>query len=108
MKTNHQNNMAKSPKNNVRWTKSERKLMIDKISTYSKPSLGFKEVASVLGRTPEAVSWQYYNAIKKYSKKKAVQTAMNKVTKSNILKLEFDIQNISISNNKLILEIQQN
>jgi hypothetical protein len=97
-----------SPKNNVRWTKSERKTMLEKLATYSKPTLGFKEVANALGRTPEAVSWQYYNAIKKYSKKKAVQTAMNKVTKSNILKLEFDIQSISISNNKLILEIQQN
>ena len=97
-----------SPKNNVRWTKSERKTMLEKLATYSKPTLGFKEVANALGRTPEAVSWQYYNAIKKYSKKKAVQTAMNKVSKSNILRLEFDIQSISISNNKLILEIQQN
>lgn len=95
-----------SPKNNVRWTKSERKTMLEKLATYSKPTLGFKEVANALGRTPEAVSWQYYNAIKKYSKKKAVQTAMNKVTKSNILKLEFDIQSISISNNKVILEIK--
>jgi hypothetical protein len=95
-----------SPKNNVRWTKSERKTMLEKLATYSKPTLGFKEVASALGRTPEAVSWQYYNAVKKYSKKKAVQTAMNKVTKSNILKLEFDIQSISISNNKVILEIK--
>lgn len=100
--------MSKSPKNNVRWTKSERKTMLDKLSTYSKPTLGFKEVASALGRTPEAVSWQYYNAIKKYSKKRAVQTAMDKVTKSNILKLEFDIRSMSITNNKLILEIQQN
>ena len=33
---------------------------------------------------------------------------MNKVTKSNTLRLEFDIQSISISNNKVILEIQQN
>jgi len=98
--------MTKAIKNNLRWSKTERKTMLDKISTYSKPSLGFKEVASALGRTPEAVSWQYYNAIKKYSKKKAVQTAMNKVNKPNILKLEFDIQSISISNNKVILEIK--
>lgn len=92
-------------KNNTRWSKNDRKIMLDKLSTYSKPTLGFKEVASVLGRTPEAVSWQYYNAIKKYSKKRAVQTAMSKV-KSNTLKLEFDIKNISISNNKMILEIK--
>jgi len=98
--------MTKAIKNNLHWSKTERKTMLDKISTYSKPSLGFKEVASALGRTPEAVSWQYYNAIKKYSKKKAVQTAMNKVNKPNILKLEFDIQSISISNNKVILEIK--
>lgn len=98
--------MSKSPKNNVRWTKSERKTMLDKLASYSKPTLGFKEVASALGRTPEAVSWQYYNSIKKYTKKRAVQTAMDKVTKTNILKLEFDIRSISINNNKLILEIQ--
>jgi hypothetical protein len=100
--------MAKTLKNNVRWTKSERKTMLEKLATYSKPTLGFKEVSSVLGRTPNAVAWQYYNAIKKYSKKRAVETAMNKVTKSNTLRLEFDIQSISISNNKVILEIQQN
>lgn len=94
-------------KNNTRWSKNDRKIMLDKLSTYSKPTLGFKEVASALGRTPEAVSWQYYNAIKKYSKKRAVQTAMSKV-KSNTLRLEFDIQSMSITNNKLILEIQQN
>lgn len=94
-------------KNNTRWSKNDRKIMLDKLSTYSKPTLGFKEVASVLGRTPEAVSWQYYNSIKKYTKKRAMQTAMSKV-KSNTLKLEFDIQSMSISNNKLILEIQQN
>ena len=108
MKTNHQNNMTKtpSPKSNTRWSKTERRTMLDKLATYSKPTLGFKEVANALGRTPEAVSWQYYNSIKKYSKKKAVQTAMDKVTKSNILRLEFDIQSISISNNKVILEIK--
>jgi len=100
--------MAKSPKSNTRWSKTELKSMLDKLSTYSKPTLGFKEVSSALGRTPNAVAWQYYNAIKKYSKKRAVQTAMNKVTKSNTLRLEFDIQSISISNNKVILEIQQN
>ena len=98
--------MKKSPKSNIRWTKSERKTMLEKLATFSKPTLGFAEIAETLGRTPEAVSWQYYNAIKKYSKKRAVQTAMNKVTKSNILKLEFDIQSISISNNKVILEIK--
>ena len=92
-------------KSNTRWSKNDRKVMLDKLSTYSKPTLGFKEVANALGRTPEAVSWQYYNSIKKYTKKRAVQTAMNKV-KSNTLKLEFDIQNISISNNKMILEIK--
>ena len=92
-------------KNNTRWSKNDRKVMLDKLSTYSKPTLGFKEVASALGRTPEAVSWQYYNAIKKYSKKRAVQTAMSKV-KSNTLKLEFDIQSISITNNKVVLEIK--
>lgn len=100
--------MTKAIKNNTRWSKTERRTMLDKLATYSKPSLGFKEVGAALGRTPEAVSWQYYNAIKKYSKKKAVQTAMDKVTKSNTLRLEFDIQSISISNNRLILEIQQN
>lgn len=93
-------------KSNTRWSKNDRKIMLDKLSTYSKPTLGFKEVASVLGRTPEAVSWQYYNAIKKYSKKRAIKTAMDKVTKSNTLKLEFDIQSMSISNNKMILEIK--
>ena len=92
-------------KNNTRWSKNDRKIMLDKLSTYSKPTLGFKEVASALGRTPEAVSWQYYNAIKKYSKKRAVQTAMSKV-KSNTLRLEFDIQSISITNNKVVLEIK--
>ena len=92
-------------KNNTRWSKNDRKVMLDKLSTYSKPTLGFKEVASALGRTPEAVSWQYYNAIKKYSKKRAVQTAMSKV-KSNTLRLEFDIQSISITNNKVVLEIK--
>lgn len=92
-------------KNNTRWSKNDRKIMLDKLSTYSKPTLGFKEVATALGRTPEAVSWQYYNAIKKYSKKRAVQTAMSKV-KSNTLKLEFDIQSISITNNKVVLEIK--
>lgn len=92
-------------KSNTRWSKNDRKIMLDKLSTYSKPTLGFKEVATALGRTPEAVSWQYYNAIKKYSKRRAVQTAMSKV-KSNTLKLEFDIQSISISNNKMILEIK--
>lgn len=100
--------MTKASKNNTRWTKSERRTMLDKLASYSKPTLGFKEVATALGRTPEAVSWQYYNSIKKYTKKRAVQTAMNKVTKTNILKLEFDIRSISINNNKLILEIQQN
>ena len=98
--------MAKTVKNNTRWTKAERKNMLDKLSTYSKPTLGFKEVASVLGRTPNAVSWQYYNAVKKYSKKP--KTFIKELNKSNTLKLEFDIQSISISNNKLILEIQQN
>ncbi len=98
----------KSPKNNTRWSKNDRKVMLEKLATYSKPTLGFKEVASALGRTPEAVSWQYYNAIKKYSKKRAVQTAMDKVTTSNTLRLEFDIQSMSITNNKLILELQQN
>lgn len=98
--------MSKLPKNNTRWTKSERKTMLDKLASYSKPTLGFKEVANALGRTPEAVSWQYYNAIKKYSKKRAIKTAMDKVTKSNTLKLEFDIQSMSISNNKMILEIK--
>lgn len=98
----------KSPKNNTRWSKNDRKVMLEKLATYSKPTLGFKEVASALGRTPEAVSWQYYNAIKKYSKKRAVQTAMNKVSTSNTLRLEFDIQSMSITNNKLILELQQN
>lgn len=92
-------------KNNTRWSKNDRKVMLDKLSTYSKPTLGFKEVANALGRTPEAVSWQYYNAIKKYSKKRAVQTAMSKV-KSNTLRLEFDIQSISITNNKVVLEIK--
>lgn len=100
--------MSKAIKNNTRWTKSERRTMLDKLATYSKPTLGFKEVGAALGRTPEAVSWQYYNAIKKYSKKRAVQTAMDKVTTSNTLRLEFDIQSISITNNKLILELQQN
>jgi hypothetical protein len=100
--------MSKSPKNNTRWSKNDRKVMLEKLATYSKPTLGFKEVASALGRTPEAVSWQYYNAIKKYSKKRAVQTAMDKVTTSNTLRLEFDIQSMSITNNKLILELQQN
>lgn len=98
--------MSKLPKNNVRWTKSERKTMLDKLASYSKPTLGFKEVANALGRTPEAVSWQYYNSVKKYSKKRAIKTAMDKVTKSNTLKLEFDIQSMSISNNKMILEIK--
>jgi hypothetical protein len=98
--------MTKAIKNNTRWSKNDRKVMLDKLSTYSKPTLGFKEVGAALGRTPEAVSWQYYNSVKKYTKKKAVQTAMDKVTKSNILKLEFDIQSISISNNKVILEIR--
>lgn len=98
--------MSKLPKNNTRWSKTERRTMLDKLASYSKPTLGFKEVANALGRTPEAVSWQYYNAIKKYSKKRAIKTAMDKVTKSNTLKLEFDIQNISISNNKMILEIK--
>lgn len=98
--------MSKSPKSNSRWSKNDRKVMLEKLATYSKPTLGFKEVGAALGRTPEAVSWQYYNSVKKYTKKKAVQTAMDKVTKSNILKLEFDIQSISISNNKVILEIR--
>jgi hypothetical protein len=98
--------MAKTVKNNTRWTKAERKNMLEKLATYSKATLGFKEVATVLGRTPNAVSWQYYNAVKKYSKKP--KTFIKELNKSNTLKLEFDIQSISISNNKLILEIQQN
>ena len=98
--------MSKLPKSNTRWSKTERKTMLEKLATYSKPTLGFAETAEALGRTPEAVSWQYYNAIKKYSKKRAVQTAMDKVSNSNTLRLEFDIQSISISNNKVILEIR--
>ena len=100
--------MTKTIKNNTRWSKNDRKVMLEKLATYSKPTLGFKEVGAALGRTPEAVSWQYYNSVKKYTKKKAMQTAINKVSTSNTLRLEFDIQSMSITNNKLILELQQN
>ena len=34
-----------SPKSNLRWSKTELKNMLEKLATYSKPTLGFKEVA---------------------------------------------------------------
>lgn len=96
--------MSKAVKNNVRWTKSERRTMLDKLATYSKPTLGFKEVASALGRTPEAVSWQYYNSVKKYTKKKPI--IPNIIKQASTLKLEFEISNIRIFDNKMIIEVK--
>jgi hypothetical protein len=96
--------MAKPQKSNFRWSKTELKNMLEKLATYSKPTLGFKEVANALGRTPEAVAWQYYNAVKKYSKKKP--TIPNVVKQASILKLEFQISNIRIFNNKMVIELE--
>lgn len=96
--------MNKLPKSNTRWSKIERKTMLEKLATYSKPVLGFKEVASVLGRTPEAVSWQYYNSVKKYIKKKPI--IPNVIKQASTLKLEFEISNIKIFDNKMIIEVK--
>ena len=96
--------MSKSPKSNSRWSKNDRKVMLEKLATYSKPTLGFKEVANALGRTPEAVSWQYYNSVKKYTKKKPI--IPNVIKQASTLKLEFEISNIRIFDNKMIIEIK--
>jgi hypothetical protein len=96
--------MKKSPKSNIRWTKSERKTMLEKLATFSKPTLGFAEIAETLGRTPEAVSWQYYNSVKKYTKKKPI--IPNVIKQASTLKLEFEISNIRIFDNKMIIEVK--
>tara|TARA_R110000868_G_scaffold301561_1_gene561962 strand:- start:290 stop:583 length:294 start_codon:yes stop_codon:yes gene_type:complete len=96
--------MNKSPKSNTRWSKTERKTMLEKLATYSKPTLGFAETAQTLGRTPEAVSWQYYNSVKKYTKKKPI--IPNVIKQASTLKLEFEISNIRIFDNKMIIEVK--
>lgn len=91
--------MAKSPKTNTRWSKADRSKLMQLVATYSKPTLGFNEIATAMGRTPAAVSWQYYNSVKKY-KKRPITT----IVKPSNRVLEIDIKNITINNNKLIIE----
>ena len=98
--------MAKTLKNNMRWSKAERTKLMQLIATYSKPTLGFNEIAVTMGRTPAAVSWQYYNSVKSY-KKKNKSVVPNMVQTASKLKLEFQISNIRIFDNKLVIEIEK-
>lgn len=100
---------SKTPKSRTRWSKKDKTELLNILSKYPKKLEGMPEAAKFLERSELAVTWQYYDLVKKGSKYREVSRTLpaytEKVLKQAITKrLEIEIKSISILNNRLIIE----